>query len=152
MSNDNLNFKILETLRREGRASFSRLATLVGLSIPAVTDRIRRMEADGVIRGYAAMLDPARLGWTVSGFATVTPDRQQRAAFEVFARDHPQIRECHRMTGRGAYLAKLVARDMADLSRLTDRLDSFGTVDVSIVLDTITEEKPLPLADGGDVR
>jgi DNA-binding Lrp family transcriptional regulator len=101
------------------------LARRVGLSAPPCLRRVRRLEAQGIIRGYHADLDPQVLGWQITFFALVGLETQKEAvltAFERMVTSWPEVRECHMIRGGGDFLLRLVARDTQHENELTSRL------------------------------
>jgi len=120
---DEIDWRILEELQGNARITFSELGRRVSLTPPAVAERVRRLEEAGVIRGFRADLDPARLGLPITAFV------RMRAANETTCRelgehavDFEEILECHRVTGEDSYIAKVAVRSVAHLEDLIDRL------------------------------
>jgi Lrp/AsnC family leucine-responsive transcriptional regulator len=156
---DALDYKALAQLMENGRATWTELAHGLGLSAPAVADRVRRLEERGVIRGYAALVDPEAVGYTLTAFVTVTTDRpEHRAPFLDLAQRLPEVQECHHVAGDDDYLLKLVCRNPRDLDRVvSDELKSLPGVlrtRTTIVLAThkATPVVPLPIAGDGDMH
>lgn len=141
---DDIDRAILTELQTDGRITNVELAKRVGLSAPPCLRRVRRLEEQGIIRGYQAGIDPAALGWQITFFALVGLDSQKAAfldRFEAMVADWPEVRECHMIRGGGDFLLKLVARDTAHENALTARLT--GTAEVARVqtLQTIRTAK-----------
>jgi Lrp/AsnC family leucine-responsive transcriptional regulator len=116
---DAIDLQIIEQLQREGRATQLELARSVGLSQPAVAERIRKLEDRGVIRGYAAQVDPAQLGKDVTAFVGVSVDHPRR--FDGFAKrvmGLDEVLECHRVAGTDSYLLKVRTESTRSLDRL----------------------------------
>ena len=139
------NVNIVDLIQKDARRSFNALAREVGLSTPAVADRIRRMQAGGFIQGFRTLLSRVGLGWQLSAFAAIRPSPGQTVALIKFLQTHPQIIDAYRVSGPDGYRARLIARDTVDLAKLTDRLDDFGTVEITVILDTVAENKPYPV-------
>ena len=117
---DRLDRRILAVLQADGRVSHVDLAERVGLSPTAVTERVKRLTRDGVIAGYGARLDPARLGLEMLVFVEVTLDRTTADVFEKFdaaVRRAPEVLECHLVAGGFDYLVKARVPDMAHYRR-----------------------------------
>ncbi len=113
---DGVDLAILDALQRDGRVPIVALAKAVGLSATPCAERIRALEAAGVIDGYAARLDPARLGLGLLVFIEIAIDRTSQDAFQQFRRaiaGIPQIQECHMVAGGFDYLLKVRVPDMA---------------------------------------
>lgn len=123
---DRFDRDILRALQHDGRLTIQELSERVGLSPSPVSRRVRRLEADGVIRGYAALIDEAALGYGVSVFVSVRLDRQvdeALARFESAVQAFPEVVDCWLMTGARDYLLRIATADLAEFERfLTGRL------------------------------
>lgn len=123
---DRFDRDILRALQGDGRLTIQELSERVGLSPSPVSRRVRRLEADGVIRGYAALIDEAALGYGVSVFVSVRLDRQvdeALARFESAVQAFPEVVDCWLMTGARDYLLRIATADLAEFERfLTGRL------------------------------
>lgn len=122
---DAVDRQILAELQEDGRMTNVELARRVGLSAPPCLRRVRRLEEQGLIRGYHADLDPQVLGWQITFFALVGLETQKEAALSAFERmvtSWPEVRECHMIRGGGDFLLRLVARDTQHENALTSRL------------------------------
>ena len=105
---DELDYRIVDQLQREGRATQLEISRAVGLSQPAVAERIRKLEERGVITGYAARVDAAQLGKDITAFIGVSIEHPK--FFEGFAKKVlalPEVLECHRVAGQDSYLLKV---------------------------------------------
>jgi DNA-binding Lrp family transcriptional regulator len=126
---DQLNLRILEELQDQGRISNQELADKVALSPSACLMRVRRLEAEGVIRRYLADLDLDRLDHVLEAFIQVTlgnHDRTELTRFERAMVDHPHVVACHRVSGQFDCLLQVAARDMQQLREVADELLSGG--------------------------
>jgi Lrp/AsnC family leucine-responsive transcriptional regulator len=113
---DAIDLKILDELQRDGRLSNVALAKMVGLSPTPCTERVRALEASGIIAGYSARLDSARLDLGLLMFIEIAIDRTSQDAFDQFAAAMlriPQVQECHMVAGGFDYLIKVRVPDMA---------------------------------------
>jgi DNA-binding Lrp family transcriptional regulator len=122
---DAVDRQILAELQGDGRMTNVELARRVGLSAPPCLRRVRRLEEQGIIRGYHADLDPQVLGWQITFFALVGLETQKEAvltAFERMVTSWPEVRECHMIRGGGDFMLRLVARDTQHENALTSRL------------------------------
>jgi Lrp/AsnC family leucine-responsive transcriptional regulator len=130
---DRLDRKILETLQGEGRLPFAELARRVNLSPTPCIERVRRLEREGYIRGYAARLDPERLGASLLAFVEIRLDRTTPDVFDRFREavlTLPEIQECHMVAGGFDYLIKLRVADMQAYRRiLGERLTALPGVE-----------------------
>jgi len=141
---DSLDRQILAELQEDGRKTNVELARRVNLSAPPCLRRVRRLEEEGVIRGYHADVDAAALGWEVMFFALVGLESQKQSvldAFEALATSWPEVRECHMIRGGGDFLLRLVARNTAHENELTARLTSAPAVLRVQTLQTIRTAK-----------
>jgi len=143
---DSIDRRILAELQEDGRMTNVELARRAEITAPPCLRRVRRLEEAGIIRGYHADTDPARLGWEITFFAIVGLESQKEgvlAAFESEVATWPEVRECHMIRGGGDFLLRLVARDTAHENVLTQKLT--GGVHVSKVqtLQTIRTSRSL---------
>jgi DNA-binding Lrp family transcriptional regulator len=153
---DPVDLAILRELQRDGRMTNVELARRVGLSAPPCLRRVRRLEEEGVIRGYHADLAPAALGFEITFFALVGLESQKEAvlsAFEAMVTAWPEVRECHMIRGGGDFLLRVVARDTAHENALTARLTAADHVARVQTLQTIRTARdepgvPVPPAPG----
>ncbi len=153
---DDTDRRILAALHQDGRVSNQTLSERVHLSPSACHRRVARLEAAGVIVGYAARIDPAALGRGTVVFVHVSLERQNREgmdAFEAAVRGCPDVARCHLMSGDADYLLEVTARDMADYERVhTDhlaRMPGVARIRSSFSLRTVKPEgkpegKPQP--------
>lgn len=139
---DGTGRKILATLQREGRIPFSELGRRVGLSAPAVAERVRRMEDVGLIAGWRAMVDRRRLGWAMTAFMRVSCPGEKYQAVRRLALDLPEVIDCHHVTGEDCFFIKLAVGSVAHLERVIDRFRDLGRTVSSVALSTIVEDKP----------
>ncbi len=141
---DEVDRQILAELQADGRMTNVELARRVGLSAPPCLRRVRRLEEQGVIRGYHADLDPQVLGWEITFFALVGLETQKQtvlAAFEKMVCEWPEVRECHMIRGGGDFMLRLVARDTAHENVLTAKLTDAAHVLRVQTLQTIRTTK-----------
>lgn len=143
---------LLQALQKNGRSSNVELSELVSLSAPQCYRRVRRLEADGIIRGYAAQVNPAAIGLGVVAFVNINIDRDQFKKvreLEKAIRQFPEILECYTISGDFDYLLKVVAADLKSLSNfLTDRLmqvPGVSGVRSMVCLEEIKQSSPLPI-------
>jgi Lrp/AsnC family leucine-responsive transcriptional regulator len=143
---------LLQTLQKNGRASNVELSEAANLSPPQCYRRVRQLESEGYIRGYAARLDPATLGFGVTAFVSLNIHRDQFKhvrQLEKAIRQFPEILECYTISGDFDYLLKVVATDLKSLSTfLTDRLmqvPGVAGVRSTVCLEEIKPPSGLPL-------
>lgn len=133
---DAIDWQILEILQDDGRASFTELARKVGMSTPAVTERVRQLEAAGVIRGYRADVDLTKVGRPILAIVRMSVVGDVLAKITDNVRKMPEVLECYRGTGADSFTAKVAVASIEDLEKLIDRLTPYGTTSTSIVLST----------------
>ncbi|MFJ9773006.1 Lrp/AsnC family transcriptional regulator [Kitasatospora sp. NPDC101157] len=141
---DEVDLQILALLQEDGRATQAAIAKTVGLTGPSVYSRIRRMERDGVIRGYTALVDPRALRQDLVAYMRVGTyaDEGEQEPFETFVRDEPQILECHDVDGEDSYVLKIRTASPQSLRSLLARVRAIPGVSrtvTSIALETIKE-------------
>ncbi|WP_412538130.1 Lrp/AsnC family transcriptional regulator [Longispora sp. K20-0274] len=130
---DSTDWAILAELQRDGRLALTELGRRVNLSASAVTERVRRLETAGVITGYHASVDLARLGYAVLAVVRLKyPGSQHQPLHRLLAERH-EILECLRTTGDDCYTLKVAAASMPHLERLMNELAQFGGTTTSIV-------------------
>jgi DNA-binding Lrp family transcriptional regulator len=150
---DEIDRRILVELQRDGRLTNQDLAGRIGVSASPCWRRVRALEEAGVIKGYAALVDPAALGLNVSVFTQVSLERQEKKALQVFETavgEWPEIMECYLMTGDADYLLRVVVPDLAAyerflMARLT-RIRGIASIKSSFALRSVKYRTDLPIA------
>jgi len=144
---DRIGIKILSVLQENARMPLSRIGREVGLSAPAVAERMRKMEEAGVIQGYHARIAPEALGRTVSAFINLTTDPKHYQAVKSLAADLHQIISCHHISGDASFIIQVRVKDLPALEAIVERLSPFGQTQTAIVLSTSVDKTavaPLP--------
>ncbi|MFF7779903.1 Lrp/AsnC family transcriptional regulator [Streptomyces tanashiensis] len=136
---DATDWRILEALQAEGRASFAELARAVSMSPSAVTERVRRLEDAGVITGYAAIVDQDRLGLPILAFVRLRYPHGNYKPFHDLLDTTPEVLEAHHVTGDDCFVLKVAARSMKHLEGITGKIATLGAVTTSVVYSS-----PLP--------
>ena len=144
---DRASRDILALLQDDARLSFNQLAKRVGLSPPAVAERVRRLEESGVILGYRIAIDRARLGWPITALVRLSCAAQMDRGVVKLARDLPEILECFHVSGEDCFVLKVAAGSLPHLESVIERLRQFGAVIPSIVFSAAVEGKALAPAD-----
>jgi Lrp/AsnC family leucine-responsive transcriptional regulator len=144
---DKTDAKLLELLQADGRRPYAELGAAVGISGPSAHERVKKLEARGVITGYAARVDPAALGYGVLAFTWLTqaPGAKADDLTGDFARI-PEVEACHHIAGEADYLLKIRARDTRDLERIIHLLQSTPNVfstETDVVFSSAFERRPL---------
>ena len=130
---DDVDRRLIGELQSDGRVTLAELGRRVGLSAPAVADRLRRLEQGGVITGYAADVDPRALGYTLSAIMRIRPTARLIPKVAQLARDTPEVVECHRITGEDCFFMKLHVRDVGHLEEVIDSFILYGQTTTSII-------------------
>jgi Lrp/AsnC family leucine-responsive transcriptional regulator len=133
---DDIGWRILLELQTNARVSYSELGRRVGLTPPAVAERVRRMEEARIIVGYRAEVDLARVGLPLTAVIRVTHRGVNCLELGEIVADYPEVLECHRITGADSYIMKVALRSVEHLQHLIDRLMAYGETVTSIVLSS----------------
>lgn len=139
---DDIDLRIIGLLQRDGRSTHAAIGKAVGLTGPSVYARVQRLEGAGVIRGYAAMLDPAAVGQGLVAFIRVSTAPKGEDQFERFARKEPRVLECYSVDGEDSYLLKARTRSADDLQDLISSIRAQRAVSrtvTTIALDAVKE-------------
>jgi Lrp/AsnC family transcriptional regulator, leucine-responsive regulatory protein len=144
---DTVNRQLLRELAADPRITMSALARRVGMSAPAVSERVQRMQQAGVITGYRADIRPAALGLPVTAFVRIRPSAGQLQKIAELADQTPEVSECHRVSGEDCFLIKVHVAAIDDLERILDRFLNYGQTITSIVVSTPVPPRTLPIAD-----
>ena len=139
---DQVNVGILQQLLADPRLTMSALARRIGMSAPAVTERVQRLERAGVIAGYRLDLAPEPLGLPITAFTRVRPTAGQLPRIAELAAALPQVVECHRITGEDCFYIKVHLRSIDELSDLLDRFLVYGQTTTSLI-----NASPIPRRD-----
>jgi len=139
---DETGWHILEALQENARLSFSELGQRVGLSSPAVAERVRRMEDAGIITGYRAEVNMAKIGYPITAIIRVSNSPGERCArLTASTQSIPEVLECYRVTGSDSLIMKVMAASVEHLELLIDRISEHGQLTTSIVLSTVLSRK-----------
>jgi Lrp/AsnC family transcriptional regulator, leucine-responsive regulatory protein len=143
---DDTNRAILDILQQDARIGYAELGRRVGLSPPAVADRVRRLEDQGIIIGYRAEVDRQRLGYPLTAFIRLRTTSDLYPRLRGALEELPEVLECHHLTGEDALLLKAACRSIKHLDDILVRISPFGATISSIVLSSFVERKQLPPA------
>ena len=142
---DSTNIALLEQVQADARVSNAELGRRVGLSAPAVAERLARLEEAGAITGYRAELDPRALGYALSVVLRIRPAPRELKKVAELAQRTPEVVECHRITGDDCYLMRLWVRDVIHLEEIIDRFAPYGQTTTSIVQSSPVLSRAVPL-------
>jgi Lrp/AsnC family transcriptional regulator, leucine-responsive regulatory protein len=137
---DAVNMRVLDELQRDPRLTMSELGRRIGMSSPAVTERVRRLEEAGVIRGYRLDVNPAALGLPIAAYIRIRPNSGQLPRVAELAQQIPEVVECHRVTGEDCFILKVHIPAIEQLDRLLDSFLLYGSTTTSII-----QSSPVPL-------
>ena len=134
---DATDWRILRELQQDARLSYHELGRRVALSAPAAAERVRKLEDRGVITGYVAQLDTARVGLPLYAFLKLRCDPEKCLLKTTTADDYPEVLELHRLSGSHCTLLKVAVASMQHLQALTERLSAHGPVVTEIVVESV---------------
>ncbi len=143
---DEYGRKLLEELQKDARASYAELGRRIGLSPSATAERLRRLEEEGIVRGYSVEIDREALGWPILAIIRMTCDGPRYHPFLKFVKELPEVRECHHVTGGDAFFLQVTTASIEDLERIIERLLPYGIPTTSIVLSSPVARRPHDLS------
>lgn len=143
MKIDPVSWQILQTVQRDGRISIKALAAEVGLSVPATSERLKRLEESGVIEGYKANISPLSVGYSVMAIIGMTCPQPDKAHLIRALEAMPEVLECLHVTGQDSYLIRMVARDLQHLESFVGSINRYGETRTSIVLSQPIDLRPI---------
>ncbi len=138
---DETGWKILTELQNNARISLAELGRKVGLTPPAVADRVRKFEEAGIITGYHAKVSLEKIGYPILAYIRYTNTSQSYPDADVFIRSICEVLECYRVTGTDSYIIKIAATSMAHLAQIINQLSPFGSVVTSLALSAVREHQ-----------
>jgi Lrp/AsnC family transcriptional regulator, leucine-responsive regulatory protein len=147
---DDVDVRLLELLQLDGRMTISELSKKMNLSRPSITERLHKLEDQGVIEGYGARVSAAALGRNILAIIQMSDLKISCRQFEKMILNESEVLECHRVTGSVSYVMKAAVTGMNSLEALVDRLVPYGNVNTSIVLSSplsnriLTKKKEQP--------
>ena len=142
-----VNMRILLELQRNPRLTMSELGRRVGLSSPAVTERVRRLEELGVIQGYRLDLNPTALGLPIAAYVRIRPNPGQLPKIAELAQHIPEVVECHRVTDEDCFILKVYLPSLDQLDRILDAFLLYGTTTTSLIQSSPVPLRPPPLPE-----
>ncbi|HXL37749.1 MAG TPA: Lrp/AsnC family transcriptional regulator [Ktedonobacteraceae bacterium] len=144
---DTVNLRVLEELQRDPRLTMSELGRRVGMSSPAVTERVRRLEETGVICGYRLELNAEALGLPITAYIRIRPSPGQLSKIAELAQQIPEVVECHRVTGEDCFILKVYIPAINQLDRLLDCFLLYGSTTTTIIQSSPVPLRPPPLPE-----
>ncbi|WP_153769686.1 Lrp/AsnC family transcriptional regulator [Labrenzia sp. CE80] len=133
MKIDDIDRQLLEELLGDARLPLKELASRVGLSSPSVSDRLRRLEEGGVIRGFTIDVDPKAVGYLFQTMVRVRPLPGTLHVVQKMLQDIPQITECDKVTGEDCFIARLHVRSMEELDEILDKVSEKSETSTAVV-------------------
>jgi Lrp/AsnC family leucine-responsive transcriptional regulator len=146
---DSVGWEILCALQQDARMSYAEIGRRVGMSAPAVMERVRRLEEAGIITGYVARVDVTRLGLPIQAITRVRFTGERYTSIRKVAAECPEVLECHHVTGDDCLIIKLAAASMSDLERLIGKFSIFGQTTTSIILSSPVTERVIDRRTAG---
>lgn len=143
MKLDSTSWRILEVLQTDARASYAEIGKQVGLTPPAVAERMRKMEGAGIITGYHAHVSADALGFSLMGLVQLQNTRPDSAKVVELAKTIPEVLSCDTTTGQNNFLIRIVARNRSHFSSILGRFLEYGSTISSVVLDRPVVFKPI---------
>ena len=133
---DEIDWKILIELQKDARTSFAELGRRIGLTTPAIIERVRKLEDAKIITGYRADIDTAKVGLPIIAFVRMSISGVDYSQIVKTAEETKEILECHRGTGGDSFIMKVAVADVEHLQNLIDKLTPYGITTTSIVLSS----------------
>jgi Lrp/AsnC family transcriptional regulator, leucine-responsive regulatory protein len=138
---DQFDARILALLQADARLTMAELSRQINLSQPATTERVRKLEAMGVVTGYRAVVDAQSLGFSIR--ALVRIGRSNYDKVKKVLEKTPEVRTAHNITGEDSWLIEITVKDVAHLDSVISKFCDLGETSTSIVLNTISRDAPL---------
>ncbi len=133
---DNVGWRVLVALQEDARVSFSALGRKVGLSAPAVAERVRRMEEAGIITGYQPRLALDALGRPIAALIRVSTPEEHSGRVKALARELSEVLECHHLTGSDSFIVKVAVASVAHLEAVIESFGRYGTPTTALILSS----------------
>jgi len=153
---DETDIKILNHLQENGRAQRNTIADIVHLSVPSVSERMRKLEEKGLIVSYNAILDAKKFHFDITAFIFVEVDGSERYSdFVDHVSNHPEVMECHSITGDGSHILKVRTKNTESLEKFLSLIQTWDGVTrtrSNIVLSTCKETRKLPIENAEDIK
>lgn len=149
---DSVDTRILAVLAGDARLSIAEVARRVGMSAPAVRERIARLENAGVIRGYRIDVDPAAVGLPIAAWVRISPGPRQLSKIADLAIRTPEVSECHRISGEDCFLIKVHVPKIEALEGVLDRFLNHGQTTSSFIVSTPVQPRPPTPSTGPDTE
>lgn len=142
---DKIDLKIIHLLQENARYPLKYLAEQVYLSTPAVSSRIEKLEAAGILKGYTAQIDNFKLGFNITAFINLEVSPKEKEVFYPFINECPNVIECNCVTGKYSMLIKVAFHSTMELDAFIGKLQKFGVTETQIVFSTAVEHRNVNL-------
>lgn len=142
---DEIDKNILKEMQQNGRISFAELGRRVGLTTPAVIERVRKLEDAGVIIGYSAEIDTSKVGLPITAFIRMSITGVDYIHIVKVAKNSTEILECHRGTGGDSFVMKVAVGSVEHLQEVIDRLVPYGVTTTTIILSSPVKRRIIDL-------
>ncbi len=149
---DPINARILDELQRNPRLTMKELGRRVGMSSPAVTERVRRLEESQVIQGYRLDINPVALGLPIAAYVRIRPTYGQLDKIAELAQQIPEVVECHRVTGEDCFFMKVYIPAMDQLDKILDKFLIYGVTTTSIIQSSPVPLRSIPIQTADDAE
>ena len=133
---DEIGRKILKELQSDARTSYAELGRRIGLTTPAIIERVRKLEEAGIITGYKAEIDPSKIGLPITAFIRMSITGVDYSHIIEVANESKEILECHRGAGGDSFVMRVVVESVEHLQEVIDRLTPYGITTTTIVLSS----------------
>lgn len=140
---DPLNWQILESLQKNARESFAEIGRKVGLTSPAVAERVKKMEDSGVIKGYKAQVSYHKTGHQLKAVITLRAFMGRLKPFLEKVKEFKEVINCYRITGNENIIMEVVLYDQSHLEEFIDKLITYGETKTHIILSNVVEQGPI---------
>ena len=144
---DEIDWKILKALQQNARITFAELGRQIGLSTPAVIERIRKLEDTKIITGYRAEIDTAKIGLTITAFIRMSITGVDYSKIIKVVEKSKEVLECHRGTGGDSFIMKVAVSSVEHLQGLIDKFVPYGITTTSIVLSSPVKSRIIEKLD-----
>ena len=140
---DALNWSILKALQKNSRESFASIGREVGLTPPAVAERVKKMEDLGILEGYYARVSYVKAGYQLKAIITLKAFMGKLQPFLALIKSLPEVINCYRITGNENIIMEVVLRDQFHLEQFIDRLIQYGETRTHIILSDVVADAPI---------
>ncbi len=140
---DALNWQILESLQKNARQSFAEIGRNVGLTSPAVAERVKKMEDSGIIKGYKAQVSYHKTGHQLKAVITLRAFMGRLKPFLEKVKEFKEVINCYRITGNENIIMEVVLYDQSHLEEFIDKLITYGETKTHIILSNVVEQGPI---------